>query len=178
MTREVLNATLAVLPLPKLFVFDLDYTLWPFWCDTHVCPPFHQDKNGQVVDCSGYKINLYHNVKTVLSCLSEHGILIAAASRTDEPPTAEKLLQILDINKYFNFKQIYPGCKVTHFKKLKEQSKIEYDEMVFFDDEHRNIQDITEIGVVCQHVSRNGVSINEVIKCIKNFKEKLKSDFS
>lgn len=39
------------LALPKLVVFDLDYTLWPFWVDTHVSGPIKaKDNNSRCID--------------------------------------------------------------------------------------------------------------------------------
>ncbi|XP_015773535.1 PREDICTED: magnesium-dependent phosphatase 1-like [Acropora digitifera] len=62
--------------LPQLIVFDLDFTLWPFWVDTHVTAPFKR-------------------------------------------------------------------------KRFTQASGISYADMLFFDDEERNINDISRLGVTC-----------------------------
>jgi magnesium-dependent phosphatase 1 len=56
------------LPIPKLFVFDLDYTLWPFWVDTHVSPPLKAtDSGSKVKDRYGEGFGFYDDVPGVLS---------------------------------------------------------------------------------------------------------------
>lgn len=72
---------------------------------------------------------------------------IAVASRTSYPQGAESLLDLFGFNKYIKYKEIYPGCKLTHFAKLKQRSNFEYSEMLFFDDESRNIRDLKRVGV-------------------------------
>lgn len=140
--------------LPKLVVFDLDFTLWPFWADTHVSPPFTRKSNGSVQDRSGYKIKLYDETLEILRLLRSKGVCLAAASRTEDPPAAQELLRILDIEQYFLYKEIYPGSKVTHFQKFKQASGISYSNMLFFDDEERNIHEISRLGVTCVLVRR------------------------
>jgi len=63
-------------------------------------------------------------------------------------------LRVLDIDEYFSYKEIYPGSKVTHFKKFTQASGIPYSNMLFFDDEERNIHEIGRLGVTCVLVRR------------------------
>ncbi|KAL1516884.1 hypothetical protein ABEB36_000721 [Hypothenemus hampei] len=156
----------------KIIVFDLDYTLWPFWVDTHVTPPF-QKKNNGVVDSYGSKVKYYPEVPEVLRNLKEEGYEIGVASRTSELHGAEQLLNLFDWNKYITYKEIYPGCKVTHFNKIKKQSNCNFDEMLFFDDETRNIHDLTKLGVVSILV-RNGVTKHIIENGIQQFVEQRK----
>ena len=138
-------------------MFDLDYTLWPFWVDTHVTPPFC--KNGDdVFDFFNEKVRVFPEVPGVLKWLHSEGYLIAAASRTGEIRGAKQLVKLFGWEKFFKYMEIYPGCKKKHFSRFRGESGIEYSEMIFFDDEGRNIRDLKEVGVVSVHVPRTGVT--------------------
>ncbi|KAK7206253.1 acid phosphatase-domain-containing protein [Myxozyma melibiosi] len=125
-------------PLPKIVVFDLDYTLWLV---------------------SGERISFFKDVPSIISALKARGIKIGAASRTDAVQTAKKMLSLLHIDdkpaiESFDVLQIYPGSKVTHFSYIKEDTKIPYHEMIFFDDESRNKEVEHELGVKFVYVSQ------------------------
>ncbi|XP_076322448.1 magnesium-dependent phosphatase 1-like isoform X2 [Tachypleus tridentatus] len=139
---------------PKLIVFDLDYTLWPFWVDTHVDPPFRKSGDGKVIDSSGRKIKYYPDVPKILERLTNEGIPMGVASRTEWPAGARQLLKMLDWEKYFSYQEIYPGSKLTHFQRFQEVSGVPYSQMIFFDDEHRNICEISKLGVTSVFVPK------------------------
>ncbi|KAK7070030.1 Magnesium-dependent phosphatase 1 [Halocaridina rubra] len=133
---------------PKLIAFDLDYTLWPFWVDTHVDPPFRKHEKGHIVDARNRKVKPYPEVTEILKSLKDEGYIIGVASRTSEIRGANQLLELLDWDKYISYKEIYPGSKDHHFLRIKENSRLEYSDMLFFDDEHRNLKDLSRIGVL------------------------------
>ncbi|XP_004694660.1 PREDICTED: magnesium-dependent phosphatase 1 [Condylura cristata] len=154
--------------LPKLAVFDLDYTLWPFWVDTHVDPPFHKSSDETVRDMRGQTIRLYPEVPEVLERLRGLGVLVAAASRTGEIKGATQLLELFNLSRHFVHKEIYPGSKVTHFQRLQQKTGVPFSQMIFFDDENRNIVDVSKLGVTCIHV-QNGMSLKTLTQGLEAF---------
>ena len=149
------------IPELDLIVFDLDYTLWPFWVDTHVTPPFRKESDGTIRDSSGQKVKPYPEVPQVLETLNALGYSIAIASRTSAVNEANKLIQLLDWDKYLIQKEIYPGAKTNHFAQFKKKLGINYSNMIFFDDEHRNIRDLNGVGV-CSVLVGHGVDMKVV----------------
>ncbi|KAI9852679.1 MAG: hypothetical protein M1824_001826 [Vezdaea acicularis] len=156
------------LPLPQLIVFDLDYTLWPFWVDTHISTPIKAANAAHtaIIDRSGDEFTFYPDVPDILLALRAKGVKLAAASRTSAPSLARKLLGPHGLwvggekaGAFFDELEIFPGNKKEHFKRLREKFGVPFEEMLFFDDEERN-RNVEEWGVVMCLV-RGGVSKGE-----------------
>ncbi|KAF2401660.1 putative magnesium-dependent phosphatase P8B7.31 [Trichodelitschia bisporula] len=171
-------------PLPALVVFDLDYTLWPFWVDTHPTPPLKAVEGGaHVVDKYGEQYSFYADVPRILTSLRERGVRVGAASRTCAPALARQALSLLRVDggervgmckpiELFDFLEIYPGSKITHFKKLEKASGVAYEDMLFFDDESRNFE-VEKLGVTMWLV-RDGTTLHELDEGIKKWRKQKK----
>lgn len=144
-----------------MFVFDLDFTLWDAggtWCDCTI-PPY-RIKQDQVLDSEGAHIKLYPDVIKILNRLKQEGKLIAVASRSNAPKNAKQLMNLLKIDQLVDYKEIYPKEKTNHLKEISSRSGIDFNQMVFFDDEMRNINDVATLGVECIYINEG---INESI---------------
>lgn len=135
-------------------MFDLDFTLWDCggtWCDC-LSPPFRLQEE-RVLDRNGRHVQLYADVLDILEHCDTQNIAFAVASRTEQPVWANELLNLLGITHRFAFSEIYPSSKLRHFAALQQASGFEYTEMLFFDDEMRNIREVSKWGVTSIHVA-------------------------
>ena len=136
-----------------LVVFDLDYTLWPFWVDTHISPPFRVKRvkdSGEKILEDGYsfEIKLYPGVFEILEKAKKQGIKMGTVSRTLEPEYGKELLKLMNLEKYFISCEFDTGTKVKSIQKIAKLAGITggIKKCLLFDDETRNIRDIENAG--------------------------------
>lgn len=143
-----------------------DYTIWPFKVD-RCKSPFKISCSGIVSDSSGKTCSTYPDVEKVLITLSKKTAL-GIASRIEDIAGAYQLLHLLNIFKYFTLVEIYPCGKLVHFRRLQKQSGVKYSEMLFFDDDRRNIRDVGRLGVkTCQVYE--GISVLQVVLAMQEY---------
>jgi len=135
-------------PRPKLLVFDLDNTCWtPELYQLRTSPKPWRD------------IRLFKPIQAIMHELATKdewkGTKVAAASRTHQVNWAHRLISKFEIapettmDDLFSYKEIYPGSKRKHFERLKRDSGVSFDEMIFFDDSTWNTDEIERMGVLC-----------------------------
>ncbi|KAI1360853.1 magnesium-dependent phosphatase [Xylaria arbuscula] len=85
-------------PLPRAIVFDLDYTVWPFWVDTHVYAPLRPNATHTAcTDKVGESFAFYRDIVSILHGLSLAGIKLGVASRTHAPDLGREMLRLLHV---------------------------------------------------------------------------------
>ncbi|CAH0392687.1 unnamed protein product [Bemisia tabaci] len=151
-----------------LVVLDLDLTLWSFQVDKLSSPFLIDDETNMVVDNRGVSCKLYPGAMASLQYLKSNGFPLAIASRISNISAAYQLLHLFNISQYFDFKTIYPGSKVHHFNHLHAISRVDLRNMIFFDDDKRNIRSVARLGVHCVHVA-DGLTVDIIKENLNEF---------
>ncbi|XP_020671833.1 magnesium-dependent phosphatase 1 [Dendrobium catenatum] len=141
--------------LPRLVVFDLDYTLWPFYNELH-------SKRGMPY--------LYPQAKGILQAFQDKGIEMAIASRSPTADIANTFLDQLGIQSMFVAKEIFTSrtFKADHFKAIHRRTGIPFNSMLFFDDEYGNIDTVSKMGVTSILVD-DGLNLQELHSGLQKF---------
>ncbi|KAF6143490.1 hypothetical protein GIB67_029659 [Kingdonia uniflora] len=157
--EKVKNDALQILGLfqvlPRLVVFDLDYTLWPFYCE---CRSKREMPS------------MYPHAKGILFALKEMGVDMAIASRSPTQDIAKSFLDKLGIQSMFVTQEIFSSWthKTEHFQKIQRRTGVPFNSMLFFDDEDRNIQAVSKMGVISILVN-NGVNLGALRQGLTDF---------
>lgn len=86
-----------------------------------------------------------------------------------------KLFRIPELNNATMYEvidhfEIYPSSKIKHFNALSQKTGIPCNEMLFFDDEWRNSEVKTALGVHFVHVdTRDGVTMYKFMNALRMF---------
>ena len=178
-------------PLPRAILFDLDGCLWTPEMYEIVYfmggqgAPFREDpKNkGGLLTVGNQPVRLLGDVRAVFEEIYREpkfdNVLIGVSSRTDEPDWARELLDKFQVTTNDASKgsvsligvlngpiEIAKDSKVEHFRRIHSQTGIDYQDMVFFDNEYGNCEKVASLGVSVVYCP-NGVTNKLWKQCLE-----------
>ncbi|KAL2134827.1 hypothetical protein VTI74DRAFT_10723 [Chaetomium olivicolor] len=178
------------LPLPRLIVLDLDYTLWPFYSDIHISTPIRLIANSNppaLADRNGELFTLYPDAPHILRLISSlPNTRLAVASKSPVGDLCREVLKLLrlpppldgsdkgpkrTIDAFDAGLEIYEGTKLRHFEMIAKRTGIPYSQILFFDDERPNLE-VESLGVTMRLI-RDGLTWEELEKGIQQWRGNL-----
>ena len=179
-------------PNPRMLVFDLDYTVWPFDCDLNVMAPFFwAPYTSTVVDRFGRSANPYKDVQSIIGEAVDAGITIAYASRNPSAGPIEALLRANPIKsrKYPDIDSLWAALpsrdhfhayssggargKAKHFAAIQAASGVAYEDMVFFDDLDDNIRWAREMGITSVKMGPRGLCWDDLETGVRRWRSRI-----
>lgn len=158
----------------KLFVFDLDETLWTVsggLCNL-VKEPFRMETPDRLTGQNGLWVELFPDVRKLLEFLDKRGAFISIASRNDAEPTL-KLLEFMGIARFFRYPQLCWKPKEESIKKIikliqkNEKVTIKPDEVLFVDDWPENVNAVRKWGATALLFGQDIHSFADLIRILE-----------
>ena len=133
-----------VMRKPKIVIFDLDNTLWPYTADTEFEKPFSNNTDGEVIDAEGAIMELLPDVVKILESLRVDNVLIAVASKTWSKDQYMTLLELFNIREFFIQFEMFCGHKHIHVGNIVKAQDLAFEDVLFFDDQAKTVQSFND----------------------------------
>jgi magnesium-dependent phosphatase-1 len=158
----------------KLFVFDLDETLWSLsegLCSM-IRPPFERPHPDRLETEQGFWVELKPGVRDLFDFLKSKKRYISVANRNDAGPTLE-LLSALEITPYLDFPQIAWRPKEESIRKIireiqkRDKVTIKPQEVLFVDDSSDNITPVRDWGATAFLFGQDFLDFHELLAMLR-----------
>lgn len=152
----------------EMIVFDLDRTIWPFEIDKDVNNQF--ERLGAVENGTNKDVEAFSEAIQALDYLQREGYFLAVISQEKQTKASEYLMELCDLERFFNFQILKFQPKVKAFESLHSLSNVEYEDMLYFDDDLEGTKPLLDLNVTVFKVDGNvGLTMKDVNKSLEIF---------
>lgn len=158
----------------KLFVFDLDETLWTVseGLVSLIKPPFRKPSPHRLETNEGYHVELKKGVRNLFGFLKKSERYISLASRNDPEPTMA-ILEGFGLAELLDFPQLCWRPKEESIQKIireiqkRDRVSIKPEDVLFVDDWPENVVPVRKWGATALLFGQDVVSHEELLRILR-----------